>query len=548
MLCVLWCSCFLLLSKTSAFSFTSRGYYSSGNVLKFCDDGQCENIARFDVQHYYTGYRRRKGRILLTLSKSNSDNGKNDDESKSNTTSAFSSTNGENNEDQSRRTNLRKRVAQLAKNMVVKPISTAYHMPYTIAEVLKDATTNAVDLAVDEVFKKRVAGSGGANNNAQSLLPSSSSSSSRDIDISNIVDETFAPMEQALEDMERSLADARKSLKFAKSHAYDSMAVIQAAAIAQAEAAMKAMARAEALAERNALVDFYASTTMDDESVDTSALTLEDVDFTTSEMAPPFLNEDQCLVQGEPVVRVEKAPQNSRRIFAGIDIMESVDVVWNLLTDYDNLAKLVPNLLVNEVLERYEGSPQAEVKLTKNGKSLSVTEQCKEMCEQLKGAKLRQVGGAKVVGINFSAHTTLEVREWPNGLPAAFASNVQYSADETHQQRRERAANDMMGVKLERYRFPRPFAISKLPTRDITMQSVLGEDGEFRMYQGVWRMQPLPGCAPPGKKAMRLTYAVEVSPRAYLPVQFIEGRIVEDLCTNLNAIRDFAEKGAKVKV
>jgi hypothetical protein len=32
----------------------------------------------------------------------------------------------------------------------------------------------------------------------------------------------------------------------------------------------------------------------------------------------------------------------------------------------------------------------------------------------MKGAVLRQVGGAKVVGINFSARTTLEVREWPD--------------------------------------------------------------------------------------------------------------------------------------
>lgn len=44
------------------------------------------------------------------------------------------------------------------------------------------------------------------------------------------------------------------------------------------------------------------------------------------------------------------------------------------------------------------------------------------------------------------------------------------------------------------------------------MQSVEDDDGEFRMYQGVWRLQPLPGCAPKssrGLSAMRLTYAVE---------------------------------------
>ncbi len=37
-------------------------------------------------------------------------------------------------------------------------------------------------------------------------------------------------------------------------------------------------------------------------------------------MSPPFIGEDECLVPGEPVVQVERAPQNSRRIFVGIDI------------------------------------------------------------------------------------------------------------------------------------------------------------------------------------------------------------------------------------
>jgi hypothetical protein len=41
---------------------------------------------------------------------------------------------------------------------------------------------------------------------------------------------------------------------------------------------------------------------------------------------------------------------------------------------------------------------------------------------------------------------------------------------------------------------------------------------------------------------MRLTYAVEVSPRAYLPVSLIEGRIVRDLCNNLVAIREYVSK------
>ena len=153
----------------------------------------------------------------------------------------------------------------------------------------------------------------------------------------------------------------------------------------------------------------------------------------------------------------------------------------------------------------------------------------------MKGALLKQVGGARVAGIKFSARTTLEVREWPQGLPD-FAH---FQDKEWEGESRDQRARDSVRKPLRRYRFPRPFALSSLPTRDISMQNIENDDGEFRMYQGVWRMQPLPGCAPGEREAMRLTYAVEVSPRAYLPVSLVEGRIVRDLCSNLAAIRDF---------
>ncbi len=145
-----------------------------------------------------------------------------------------------------------------------------------------------------------------------------------------------------------------------------------------------------------------------------------------------------------------------------------------------------------------------------------------------------QVGGAKVVGINFTAKTTVEVREWPNGMP----DYAHFLDDMWEGKSREERAKEYPRIKLKRYRFPRPFAISNLPTRDISMQSIANDNGDFRLYQGVWRMQPLVGCSPPGQDAMRLTYAVEISPRLYLPVKLVEGRIVRDLCANLEAIRE----------
>ncbi len=203
-----------------------------------------------------------------------------------------------------------------------------------------------------------------------------------------------------------------------------------------------------------------------------------------------------------------------------------------MLTNYHELQNVIPNLVVNDVLDLYDGETTANEDTT--DEDLPEEVRCANLSRTMKGSLLRQVGGAKVAGINFSAKTTLEVREWPNGMPD-FAH---FMDDMWEGKSREERAKEYPRVKLKRYRFPRPFAVSNLPTRDISMQSIANDDGEFRLYQGVWRMQPLVGCSPPGKDAMRLTYAVEISPRVYLPVKLIEGRIVRDLCANLEAIRE----------
>ena len=281
-------------------------------------------------------------------------------------------------------------------------------------------------------------------------------------------------------------------------------------------------------------------------------LSSNDIDGITT-MAPPFIGEDECLVPGEPVVRVERAPQNSRRIFAGVDIPSaSVNDVWELLTDYPNLGRVVPNLVVNEVLEilygdeTSDGDDDVDVDIVDGGgggggvssnDDHDAASRCRSLASRMNGAILKQVGGAKVAGINFSARTTLEVREWPMGMPD-FTSTRLDDTGIIDGKSRSLRLRESTGKELTRYVFPRPFALTSLPHRDISMQSVPDDDGEFRMYQGVWRMQPLPGCSPPGGKAMRLTYAVEVSPRPYLPVGLVEGRIARDLCSNLKAIRD----------
>jgi len=206
-----------------------------------------------------------------------------------------------------------------------------------------------------------------------------------------------------------------------------------------------------------------------------------------------------------------------------------------VLTDYENLKDVIPNIVTNTILDLYDGDPDTHTSDFVEDPVIPAEEQCKNLANKLKGAKLQQVGGAKIVGINFSARTTLEVREWPEGMPDFAHFDEEMYCEKTRDER----IRDSKTIALTKYKFPRPFSISKLPSKAISMQSVFNDDGDFRIYQGVWRMQPLPGCADPSVGAMRLTYAVEISPRAYMPVRLVEGRLAQDLCTNLEAIRDF---------
>mmetsp|Transcript_30011 Transcript_30011/g.45407 ORF Transcript_30011/g.45407 Transcript_30011/m.45407 type:complete len:588 (-) Transcript_30011:384-2147(-) len=466
-----------------------------------------------------------------------------------------------------------------------------------IAEVLADAAMSAAEMAAEEVrstalsviLRSPSSGSGRGktlNLETQAQIEADALVAMDSISLAKTsVADAFDAAEMALTEVEEDIARARRELEAAKRDATLGLAVAEKAAaeavmnardaterafevafeatngagkaavvvaggevkvqeveetketIEQSEKASVAVSD-ETRVEAETEVTIAEEETIENEDIpeesqsdfDVSTLKYEDVDYTLTDMAPPFINEDECLVPGEPVVRVEKAPQNSRRIFAGIDIPVSVDDVWKLLTDYPNLQKVVPNLVVNEVLELYSGG-EGEISVDT---SLSDEDQCKAIANHMKGAVLKQVGGAKVVGINFSARTTLEVREWPSGMP-----DFAHFEDEIYQGKsRGERVRESKGRELTRYVFPRPFALSSLPHKDISMQSIEKDDGEFRMYQGVWRMQPLPGCSPPGESAMRLTYAVEVSPRPYLPVALVEGRIAQDLCANLKAIRE----------
>jgi hypothetical protein len=233
-----------------------------------------------------------------------------------------------NNEDEKvdvARIKIRSRVKALAKKLVKRPLSMASDaipMPRAIASILKDASLAAIE-DVEQVMEKN------ERTNGDQALDESKKM------IFDIIEDAFAPVEESLEEIDESLRKARGRLSKAKRESYQAVEAIQVAAIAQAEGAATAVARAEKVAESEVLEQIYISAMGD---IDVSNLSFNDVDYDSSEMSPPFLDPNSCLVPGEPVVRVENAPENSRRIFAGIDIMASVDDVWNVrnFTKHEN--------------------------------------------------------------------------------------------------------------------------------------------------------------------------------------------------------------------
>lgn len=158
----------------------------------------------------------------------------------------------------------------------------------------------------------------------------------------------------------------------------------------------------------------------------------EDISVESTKSSPQFLTDDICLLPGsEPLVRIETAPGNARRIYTGVDIIASLEDVWQVLIDYENLKSVVPSLVKNEVLSR---NPDG-------------------------GARLLQVGGAKVLpGVTFKAKTVLDVNIYtennpmPNSMIANFIDEINIDS-----------------IPLKRGIFPKPYAITQLPHRGNVM-------------------------------------------------------------------------------
>lgn len=176
-------------------------------------------------------------------------------------------------------------------------------------------------------------------------------------------------------------------------------------------------------------------------------------------------------------VRIEKTSSNSRRILGEITIPNvPMDAVWSILTDYDNLAIHVPNLVESKIIQR-----------GMNGRPGDGQYQC----------RLYQKGAQKIIGFEFGASVTMDMKE------AISAS----------QQKINFKCYDSFFFQ----EFDGEWKVHERPSSSFT-----NGDNTNNNIESV------------------LSYVVDVRPKGPVPVAALEWRIREDVPTNLRAVKKAA--------
>lgn len=218
---------------------------------------------------------------------------------------------------------------------------------------------------------------------------------------------------------------------------------------------------------------------------------------------------------GAPVaVVVGKTPNNSRRLFAEVDVDAPPAVVWGALTNYEGLDEFIPSLETNRCLERRPN-----------------------------GARLEQVGAQEVaLGVKFSAKVVLDIFEYRSGLPAALCSQDHDEAKFPHPSGPygasasvSLASSSTSSVSASVSSLDDAPAAAAACPRDIAFSMV--ESRDFQAFRGVWRIAPGSG----GPATCKLSYALFVRPQVWLPVQLVQSRIEAEVKNNLNAVRAYAQ-------
>uniref|UniRef100_A0A7R9YDQ6 Coenzyme Q-binding protein COQ10 START domain-containing protein n=1 Tax=Pinguiococcus pyrenoidosus TaxID=172671 RepID=A0A7R9YDQ6_9STRA len=193
-----------------------------------------------------------------------------------------------------------------------------------------------------------------------------------------------------------------------------------------------------------------------------------------------FFNRGRSSKDSEVVVTIERLASNIRRISGTCVVDSSVDDVWAILTDYDNLADHVPNLTQSRRLNHPQG-----------------------------GIRLFQEGAQKIVGFNFRASLTMDM-------------TVKIDDDKA-----DAARKRAIGFELVESQMFKDFS---------------GE-WRLEPFSRKKKRDPVSGNVIPGYTySTMMFYTVTIKPRGVVPVGALEWRIKEDVPTNMLAVKKASEE------
>lgn len=179
-------------------------------------------------------------------------------------------------------------------------------------------------------------------------------------------------------------------------------------------------------------------------------------------------------------VRIERTSANSRRILGDIVVPAPLRDVWAVLTDYNRLSVHVPNLVESRIERTMSGG---------------------EMGDGQYQCRLYQKGAQKIVGFEFGASVTMDMKE------IVLATHT---------------------------------AAEHGPIRDerkITFKCF--DSFFFNEFDGEWKVKEQRN-KDTGAIETLLSYVVDVRPKGPVPVAPLEWRIREDVPTNLRAVKKAA--------
>jgi len=181
-------------------------------------------------------------------------------------------------------------------------------------------------------------------------------------------------------------------------------------------------------------------------------------------------------------IRIERTSANSRKIAGEITVPTPLEDVWAILTDYDRLAVHVPNLVQSKIVSSSSPGEQGDGEYT---------------------CRLYQQGAQKIVGFQFGADVTMDMKEKVIVGPPS---------------------SEIAGTP------PYP------EQRQISFKCV--DSFFFKNFDGTWMASEV--VDETGQILTKLAYAVDVRPKGPVPVAALEWRIREDVPTNLRAVKKAA--------